>query len=313
MRRLPARTWLLIGRGFESFSAAHGSRDAAQVAFYVLMSFPAALLLVVWGMSTVLDDPTVNEDVVNAIVDALPLDAESGSRQVQDLLTDVANGAGALGLIGIVSLLYSASGAVASLRHSVNRAWGTRDRPLFPGKALDLALVVVTVPLVVAAVALTLFRDLPGAISQESALHGGVALLTGTVAPVALLFCVFLILFRFLPAQRASLRSAWPGALAGIVGLALVSGGARAYFSLFGGSGAVYGTIGALLAAAFCVYLGSITVIYGAHVAAVASKLPGTEAMDREIDASGDGKPIGTAIKDAAIGLVVRRDDDAPG
>ena len=56
IRRFPARASLLLRRGAESLIDTAGTRDAAQVAYFLVMSFPAALLLLVWGFSAVLGD-----------------------------------------------------------------------------------------------------------------------------------------------------------------------------------------------------------------------------------------------------------------
>ena len=49
----------LLARAAQSMMDSAGTRDAAQVAYYLVMSFPALLLLLVWGFSTVLQDDSV--------------------------------------------------------------------------------------------------------------------------------------------------------------------------------------------------------------------------------------------------------------
>ena len=100
----------LLRRGLRSMVESSGTRDAAQVAYYLVMSFPALLLLMVWGFSTVLDDESVREPIVDAIVDWLPIADPSERRQVEAILDDVAAGAGGLGWLGIVALLYAEIG-----------------------------------------------------------------------------------------------------------------------------------------------------------------------------------------------------------
>jgi uncharacterized BrkB/YihY/UPF0761 family membrane protein len=59
--RLPAAGWLLLRRAVGSLIETAATREAAQVAYFLVMSFPAILLLLVWGFSTLLDDPSVRE------------------------------------------------------------------------------------------------------------------------------------------------------------------------------------------------------------------------------------------------------------
>ena len=310
MRRLPARAWLVLRRAADALVRTAGTRDAAQVAFFVLLSFPATLLLVVWGVSAALDNPAgLRGDIVDAVVDAIPLSDEDGRREVESLLDDVAAGAGGLGVAVVLALLYSASGAVGGLRHAVNEAFEIRDdRPWAQGKLLDIGLVLVVAPLALGGLALKLSNTVPSALDNEPLAHGLSAFLVTELAPMAIAFVLLLGLFRVLPSAEVRLRDAWPGALLAVVGLRLAQALAEAFVSLFGSAGAVYGTIGGLLAAGLGVYLGCVVIVAGAHVSAQLARLPDAAAIDAEIAAeSGTGTPAGRFILNAIRGLFVRR------
>lgn len=81
----------------------------------------------------------------------------------------------------------------------------------------------------------------------------------------------------------------------------------RANSSLFGGAGAVYGTIGGLLAAGFAVYLGCVVLVAGAHVSAELSRLPTGRSIDSAIAGESPGRPAGRFLLDALKGVFVRR------
>ena len=288
LRRLPPRAALLLRKGGESLIREAGTRDAAQVAYFLVMSFPAILLLLVWCFSAVLDDHSVREAIVDSIVEALPLADPSERRQVEALLDDVAAGAGSLGWIGVVALLYSASGAIGALRHAVNQAWGEHDpRPYAPGKALDAGLTLIVAP----ALILGLGLELSGAVT--------------TLVPVALLLAVMVGLFRVLPATRGGLRAASVGGLVAVAGVVLVTLGAEAYFSTFGDKSAVYGTLGVMLAVVFSAYLDALAIVYGAHVAAQASLLPTGASIDRALEQE-PRTPLARYLLDTLRGLFVR-------
>jgi membrane protein len=308
LRRFPARAWLITQRSVDAMIRTAGTRHAAQVAFFVLLAFPATLLLLVWGFSTALDDPDVREDIVDAIVEALPQSNASGKREIERLLDGIADGAGGLGWFVGLTLLYSASGAVSALRHAVNEAWATEDtRPYFQGKALDIGLVLLVAPLAIVTLGLKLANVVPAALDDDPLLAGTVsALLTG-VLPLLLVFALLLVLFRTLPAERTGLRAAWPGAVVATLGLVIVQFAAQKLPALFGSTGTVYGAIGAFLAACFAVYFGSITVVLGAHFSAQLSLLASGAQIDAEIEAGrGKGKSVGRFLLDALRGLVVR-------
>jgi membrane protein len=308
LRRLPARSWLIIQRSVDAMIRTAGSRDAAQLAFFVLLAFPATLLLVMWGFSTALDDPEVRRDIVDELVDALPVSDVEGRREIGRLLDGIAAGAGGLGWFVGLTLLYSASGGIAALRHAVNEAWGTEDsRPYFQGKALDVGLVLLVAPFAIAALALNLTGLVPAVMDDRPILAGTLSVLLTNVVPLLLVFGLLVVLFRTLPAERTGLRAAWPGALVATLGLVVVQFAAQNVPGLFGDPGTVYGTIGGLLAVGFAVYFGAITIVFGAHVSAQLSLLATGQQIDAAIEAGrGTGKPVGRFLIDALRGLVVR-------
>jgi membrane protein len=264
------------------------TRDAAQVAYFLVMSFPAILLLLVWSFSAVLDDERVRQTIVDSIVEALPLADTSDRREVEALLDDVAAGAGSLGWIGVVALLFSASGAIGGLRQAVNQAWGAHDsRPYAQGKALDVGLTLIVAPAVIGGLGL----ELSGSVT--------------TLVPLALLLAVLVALFRVLPATRAGMRPALVGGVVALAGIVVVHVGAEAYFSGFGDRSAVYGTLGILLAVIFSAYLDALAIVYGAHVAAQASLLPTGASIDLALEGE-KGVPAARHLLDALRGLFVR-------
>jgi membrane protein len=277
-----------------------GTRDAAQVAYYLVMSFPALLLLLVWGFSTVLQDDSVRAEIVDAIMHGLPIADPSDRDQVERLLDDVAAGAGGLGWLGVVALLYAASGAIGGVRHAVNDAWGDRDtRPYVQGKALDVGLTLVVGPVLIGALGLTLSGELASSIGDSPWLVAVAQFAVTRLLPLAVLLVLLTCLFVVLPVTaKATWRTAWPGALVSVLAIVAIDLGARVYFDLVGNSNAVYGTMGVLLAVVFAAYLISLAVLLGAHVSAAA----GRPAEEPE----GPRAPLGRVIAGAVRGLFVR-------
>jgi len=268
-------------RSVSSLIRSAGTREAAQVAYYLVMSFPAVLLLLVWGFSAVLDDPSVRDKIVEAIVSALPLPNAEDRDRIEALLDEAAAGAGGLGWISVLSLLYSASAAIGALRYAINDARGTRDpRPYIAGKALDIGLTLICAPVVLVALGLSLSSSLADKIGDHPWLAAAAQVSVTRVVPVALLLALFLLLFHVLPADRSGVR-AWPGALTALAGVLAIQVGGAAYFELAGDTNAVYGTLGILLALVFSAFLVALAVVFGAHVMAV------TEARDVPAPAPG--------------------------
>lgn len=304
MRRRAAHAWLVQRRSLDSMLETGGTRDAAQVAFFLVLSFPALLLLVVWAFSTLLGDDSVRESIVDAIVSVLPLEEGAARSDVESLLDEIAAGAGALGWISILTLLYSSSGAIGGLRHAVNEAWGEREtRPYVPGKALDVGLTLVVAPLAIVALGLTLSASLANTIGDHPWIVAAAQFAVTRALPFAILFGLLMLLLRVLPEGPAGLRAAWPGALVALVGALAVRFGLSLWFSVFGDASAVYGTIGALLAAVLSVYFVAIAIVFGAHVSAQVARLPDAAAMDRALEQENGGSSLGGLVR----GLFVRK------
>jgi membrane protein len=308
LRRLPARSFLLLRKGAASLVQTAGTREAAQVAFFLVMSFPATLLLLVWLFSGLFDDTSVRQTIVDSIVQTLPLTDTSGRTQVEALLDDVAAGAGSLGWLGAVSLLYSASGAIGALRYATCRAWGGDDtRPYATGKALDAGLTLVAAPLLIVGLGLSISGSLAEAIGDRPWTLAVAQFSVTRLVPLTLLFVVLTFLFRVLPSRGGSLRAALVGALAALAGLVVVQAGTDAYLAAFGPARAVYGTLGVLLGIVFSAYLEAIAVVLGAHVAAEASRLPTGASIDETIEQErASGPSVGRLLLDTLRGLFTR-------
>jgi membrane protein len=281
-----------------------GTRDAAQVAFFLVLSFPALLLLVVWAFSALLGDDSVRASIVDAIVSVLPLEEGAARSDVEQLLDEVAAGAGALGWIGVLTLVYSSSGAIGGLRHAVNEAWGEHEtRPFVPAKALDVGLTLVVAPLAIVALGFTLSGSLADTIGDDPWIVGAAQFAVTRLLPLTIFFGLLVLLFRVLPEVSGGLRAAWPGALVALVGALAVQFGLTLWFSVFGDASAVYGTIGALLAVVLSAYFVAIAIVFGAHVSAQVARLPDAAAIGSALEQEHGGRSLGEMLR----GLFVRK------
>ena len=125
-------------------------QHAAAISYRVLFSIaPLAIVLVsIFGL--VLQNEAVREDVVNTIVDALPVSV-TGRKDVEDAITAIATPASAAGLISLVVFVWAATGMMAAIRTGLETAMEvTVRRPAVRGKLVDLILIVGAAVLVIA-------------------------------------------------------------------------------------------------------------------------------------------------------------------
>ena len=94
--------------------------------------------------------------------------------------------------------------------------------------------------------------------------------------PFAFTTAVVLFLYRVLPSPRPKTREIWPGAVVAAALISLVRGALELYFEHLADFGALYGSLGALMALLIFVYAVSLVLVFGAEYASEWSRLPKT-------------------------------------
>ncbi len=290
LRRLVDRAELTSVRAALEFVDDRGHRDAAQIAYFALLSFIPLALLLVGAFGLVFEDEEVRERVINTVFDNVPLAREEDREQLERTVGDALEGAGRLGPPSILLLLVAASGVMGALRHAINEAWDIHTRPpLLRRKALDLALVLGGTVVLALSLSLTATRRLAVELDQRSDGDSiGSALLDAVGDGLPLLFTglVILFLYRVLPSPRPRTREIWPGAVVGALLLGVVREGLELYFEELSDFGALYGSLGALMALLVFVFAAANVLVFGAEFASEWSRLPPPEET-REIVAQG--------------------------
>lgn len=273
----------MIWTAARSFDRAAGPRQAAQLSFFVLMTFPALLLLAVWILSNILDSPDLRADLIQAIVDNLPFDQVQGRKEISEFLNGVTSGAGSLGVVTAVVLLYSSSSAIGALRHAVETAnENSADGPSFPkNKAFDVLITAVTLPIALVFTGLIISRPLASALDDSAFLTEMADRFGGPIGITVFGILFFTWMFWVLNPGKTSWLSTVVGAAVASLLVGLVSYGLRIWFDLSGGGSAVYGVLAGFLGLLLFLNLASMGVVYGAHIAATFRRQPWREVPVR--------------------------------
>lgn len=245
-----------------------------------MLTFPALLLLAVWILSNIFDSPGIREDLIAEIVDNLPLTEVEGRQEVTDFLDGLTSGAGSLGLITAVILLYSSSSTVSAMRHAVVTAneHGTGG-PSFPkNKGLDILITLVTLPVTLLLVAFAISRPLARAVDGSRILSDLATVFGGPLAISLLGLALLAWMFWVLNPGRSDWLSTIVGAATATLLVTFVSFGLRAWFELSGGGSAVYGFLAAFIGVLIFLNLASMAIVFGAHIAASIRTKPWTPA-----------------------------------
>jgi membrane protein len=286
LRSLGHRVALATWRACVEFVDDRGHRDAAQISFFALLSFVPLAMLLVAGFGLVADDADVRSRVVHTVFDNVPLSDDADKPRLERAVGDALDGAGRLGPVSLVLLLAAASGVMGALRHAINQAWDIERRPpLLRRKALDLALVLGATVVMAFSLSLTATRRAADVLDEEGSGASMLARLLdglGDLLPFLFTAAVVLFLYRVLPFPRPRVREIWPGALVAAALISFARGLLSLYFEYLADFGALYGSLGALMALLIFVYAVSLILVFGAEFASEWSRLPVRDAEVRE-------------------------------
>jgi membrane protein len=296
--------WRLLSNSLAGLGRHRGTQLAAGMAYYALFSvFPAAIVVAaVAGL--VLDDPSARDDAVSFLFEEIPV-SDQGLADIETAVDGVISNSRTLGLIGLIALLISASALVSAARNSVDLIFGDGiRRGALRGKGLDVLLVVGLGLLFSLSFAVTLLGQLNIALGGgigdaiESAISA-----SGPLLSLILTAVVFAVLYHVLPTDRPPWRDIWPGVLFASVGYEVLKQGFSIYLDNFANYSAVYGSLGAVIAFMFFVYLASVVFLIGAEMAAI---WPGVRAGQYDPEDGGEEKTFGQRVRETAGRLFSR-------
>lgn len=307
----------LVQQAVGSFFADNCPRIAAAISYYGLFSvFPLAILLVV-GYRVLFDDDVAREQVTDFLLRNLPLEPGEGRQDLGSILRSVTESPGTFGLVGLVGLIFSASGLMGAIRYGLNQSFNLAEvRPPAQGKLLDILLVfsvgmVVGVSLTVsfaARVALAISAELREQLGEPFALLPPLVLIGVQLIPLVLTFTVVCVLYKWLPPHEVRWRDVAVGAGVAALLNELAKNGFAFYLQNFADYSAIYGSLGTAIAFMFYVFLAANVFLLGAEVAAV------WPAVRRGIYDVDDDRPWTQRALEALRGLTLghEREADAP-
>jgi membrane protein len=252
-------------------------RDGAQVAFFAMLSFVPLGLLLVATFGLVFDDADVRGRVVKTVFENIPLSAEKDRARLEETVDAALRRAGSIGPFSVLLLIVAGTGIMGALRHTINEAWDIHVRPpLLRRKALDLVLILGATIVLALSLAVTATRRAADVVDDEEGGGLAAALLDGVGDALPFVFtgAVILFLYCVLPVHRQRPKDVWPGVLVAVLLLALLREGLEVYFEHLADFGAIYGSLGALMALLLFVYAAAMVLLFGAEFASEWTRLP---------------------------------------
>ncbi len=250
-------------------SGASGS--AASLAYYAFFALFPLLLVLISAASFALESEQVQTMIFDLLSDTIPVSAEFITTTIEQVLRQ----RGTVGLLGLVGLAWSASGGFSVLVQRVNMAWpGSESRGYIRRRVLGLGIILGILGLFLVWFLSNILLDTLPRFLKTEGIGAGLfdTVLWGLVAnfvPLFFTFILLLALYWWVPNYPVKWSVASWGALVGAIGWELTTNIFNWYLSSgFADYALVYGSLGAIVAFMFWVYLMSQIVLFGAYFAA---------------------------------------------
>ena len=263
----------IFKQGFKDFMEDDCMTSAAALSYYTVFSLPAILMLLMLVVSSVMDPNDVRGGLESQLQGLM---GPSAGGEVRTILQETERPGGGLipTIVGIVALIFGATGAMGQLQAALNRAWNVAPDPnqggiknfltkrLFSlGMLLSIAFLLL-VSLVISA-GLSGMGDrlsgfLPSGLS-EPVLH-----VLNLVVSLLVISFLFAAMFKVLPDAKVSWRSALIGGV--VTGVLFVVG--KYLIGLYIGKsnpGEAYGAAGSLIVLLLWIYYSALIVLFGAE------------------------------------------------
>jgi membrane protein len=263
----------LLKRTAKRFQNERVSDNAAALTYFAVMAIVPSALVVISLVGIFVDDP--NQAFVNtASLLGIEQDSQIGQnlQQFLELVTRNGSGAGLVLIFGLVTALWSFSGAMGALMAAVNRIWDVKETRNFAVRrllAVGMSLLTAVVILVgIGAIALS--AGLGDRLVTHYGLSESLRPIFTYVPYVVMLVLVSLylaVVFWISPDKETRVwRWITVGAVVGTLVWLLATVGFAFYVSHVASYSKVYGKLAAVVIGLFWMYLSSVAILFGAAV-----------------------------------------------
>ena len=241
---------------------------AGSMAYFGVLSLFQLLVLGVVVLSHILGEGAARDFVIEEVVAATPLDAET----VAGVIDATIEARGTMTIVSFGFLLFGALGIFSALANGISLAFeNVPRRPFLQHQLVGLLLIGLTGLLALASFAIgivtgilqstasDLAADLPG---RETAVW-----LVGFGAPILLIFVAFWVIYRVAPNRKVSWGEVLPGAIVATVLWTALRFGFTWYATSIANYDSAFGPLSAGITLIVFLYFGSVIILLGAEFA----------------------------------------------
>jgi membrane protein len=293
----------LVYRSIKGFFDDGCTQRAAAISYYVLFSIFPLMIFTVGVLGLFLRDEGLQQDIVDEIMANFPLSQDEGRDDVAEALQSVAQEqVGAVGIFGLVTLAWSSSALLGVIRSSLNLVYEVKTpRPPAIQKLLDLGGVLIFAPFFLGSIVATSALRFAKRTSEDADFVGrlaeafGLAWWVASIALPILLSCIaFFLVYWLIPARRVRPIHILPGAIIAAILFEATKVGFNVYLENFTSYDVIFGSLGAVVAFLFWVYLSANILLLGAEFV---SETPAVAAGRYDVKAPATGPRVSPGQK----------------
>lgn len=282
MKKFAKSSWGILKQSVVAFINGDSFTHASSIAFYTIFSLPAILLISLSVGSTLFERTDVQRELISQVGSLI---GQGSAIEIESILLNAARNSDTLvaRIIGIITLVLSATSVFLSLQISINQIWKIKPKPkrgfikFLVNRLLSLAMVIsIGFVLMVSLVLDTIIVMFQEKLADN---FGGITLtiVTGLNVIISVLFIALLfgMMFKMLPDAKIKWRDVWVGSF---VTTGLFTGG-KFLIGLYLGNSSfntAYGAAGSLVIILVWVYYSALIFLFGAELTYIYTKEVGS-------------------------------------
>lgn len=271
--RISGNRLTIVKDAIETFTVTRANQAAAGLAYYVIFSlFPLLLVLISAGSYFISTDQVYGK-LLSLVQNSIP-----GSYSwIDENLRHIIETRGAVGIIGLITLVWSASGGFINLAYNINLAWlDAPNRNFLQGRLIALEMIAGISGLFFLSLILDWIIHLLPFLNISAVPVSDYYLWSvfSSVFSWLTIFLLFFALYYWIPTVNVKTRAAIWGAFTASVAWKIATVLFSWYLrSGFGRYEMIYGSVGTIVAFLFLIYILATVILFGAHL---------TAALDRK-------------------------------
>jgi membrane protein len=258
----------IIKHAMKRFTVTNAPQAAAALAYYAFFSLFPLLLVAIAGGSYFISTQQIYQNVTQLVHSVIPVSTELIDENLQEVLSE----RGTVGILSLLTLLWSASGVFTNLAININIAWPKAYRRNFlQSRLVGLSIIGGLSVLLILSMTVDWVLKLAPFLEAWTATSSTERLwrLISDLATWLMIFLIFLGLYRWIPTSNVHWNATIWGALTASLGWKAATAGFTWYLtSGFGRYQVVYGSLGAIVALLFLIFIVAVITLFGAHLSA---------------------------------------------